>query len=280
MRRLLAQGAALCARRSRQQCEIAAAAALLHPAELAPPHSPPQWRWRRSVATSPAPFAAAAAAPPLRRDPRFSELTPADVDHFRSILGDRGVVTDEHALEPYNADWLGKYKGRARLALRPATTAQVAAVLKHCSARRLAVVPQGGNTGLVGGGVPAFDEVVLSLAAMDRVLSLDAASGALVAQAGCVLQALDERAARDGLLVPLDLGAKGSCRIGGNVSTNAGGLRLVRYGSLHGSVLGVEAVLADGTVLDLLSTLRKDNTGYDLKQLFIGSEGSLGEHFC
>eukprot|EP00798_Chlamydomonas_sp_ICE-L_P023699 gene23699-9240_t len=140
---------------------------------------------------------------------------------------------------------------------------------------RLAIVPQGGNTGLVGGGVPVFDEVVLNTTNMNKVISFDTISGTLTCQAGCVLQALDEHAAKSGYLMPLDLGAKGSCQIGGNVSTNAGGLRLLRYGSLHGSVLGVEVVLADGTVVDLLRTLRKDNTGYDLKQLFIGAEGSL-----
>lgn len=136
--------------------------------------------------------------------------------------------------------------------------------------------PQGGNTGLVGGSVPVFDEVVLSLSNMARVVSVDAVGGTVVAQAGCILQALDAQLAAAGLMMPLDLGAKGSCQLGGNVSTNAGGLRLLRYGSLHGSVLGLEVVLADGRVLDLLRALRKDNTGYDLKQLFIGAEGTLG----
>ncbi|CAM9571573.1 unnamed protein product [Phaeothamnion confervicola] len=156
------------------------------------------------------------------------------------------------------------------------STEEVSAVLRHCNERRLAVVPQGGNTGLVGGSVPVRDEVVLSLRRMDAIESLDEASGVLVCQAGCVLEALDTWLAERGFMMPLDLGAKGSCQIGGNVSTNAGGLRLLRYGSLHGTVLGLEVVLADGTVLDLMSTSRKDNTGYDLKQLFIGAEGTLG----
>jgi len=167
---------------------------------------------------------------------------------------------------------MGKYQGAAQVALRPRSTEQVSAVLAHCSARRLAVVPQGGNTGLVGGSVPVFDEVVLSTSAMNKILAFDPVAGAVTCQAGCVLQALDDYVAERDHAVPLDLGAKGSCHVGGNVATNAGGLRLLRYGSLHGSVLGLEAVLADGTVLDTLSTLRKDNTGYDLKQLFIGSE--------
>jgi len=137
-------------------------------------------------------------------------------------------------------------------------------------------VPQGGNTGLVGGSIPVFDEVILSTARMNQIISFDEVSGILVCEAGCVLENLDNYLAERGFMMPLDLGAKGSCHIGGNASTNAGGLRYIRYGSLHGNILGLEAVLADGTVLDCLNTLRKDNTGYDLKQLFIGGEGTLG----
>jgi D-2-hydroxyglutarate dehydrogenase len=173
-------------------------------------------------------------------------------------------------------DWIGKYRGQATVALRPQTTDQVSRVLRHCNARSLAVCPQGGNTGLVGGSVPVFDEVVLSTSRMRQIMDVDPDAGAIVAQAGVTLQELDEAAAQRGMIFPLDLGAKGSCMLGGNLSTNAGGLRYLRYGSLRGSVLGLEAVLADGTVLDLLRTLRKDNTGYDLRQLFVGSEGTLG----
>ncbi|KAG2498528.1 hypothetical protein HYH03_003778 [Edaphochlamys debaryana] len=230
----------------------------------------------------------------VQRDPAFSQLSDKDLAFFEQLLGGTsGVVTDSDALEPYNRDWQKKYEGHSRVALRPRTTEQVAEVLRYCSSRRLAVVPQGGNTGLVGGSVPVFDEVVLSTGAMNKILHLDEVSGTLVAQAGCILQALDEAAAARGFMMPLDLGAKGSCQVGGNVSTNAGGLRLVRYGSLHGSVLGLEVALPEpmlpsgpaptpasapggGRVLDLLRTLRKDNTGYDLKQLFIGAEGTLG----
>lgn len=210
------------------------------------------------------------------RDPRFAKLTEADVEHFRGILGAAGVVTDASELAAFNKDWMNRYAGKATVALKPTSTQQVQAVLQHCSRRKLAVVPQGGNTGLVGGSVPVFDEVVLSTSAMSRVLTVDAVAGTVAAQAGVVLEALDDALAPHGLCVPLDLGAKGSCQLGGNVSTNAGGLRLLRYGSLHGSVLGLEVVLADGTVLDLMRGLRKDNTGYDLKQLFIGAEGTLG----
>ncbi|KAL8757111.1 MAG: hypothetical protein Q9184_004305 [Pyrenodesmia sp. 2 TL-2023] len=152
----------------------------------------------------------------------------------------------------------------------------MAGVLKHCNENMLAVVPQGGNSGLVGGSVPVYDEIVISTSRMNRIRSFDATSGTLVVDAGCILEATEEFLHDKGHIFPLDLGAKGSCQIGGNVATNAGGLRLLRYGSLHGNVLGLEAVLPDGTVMDDLTTLRKNNTGYDLKQLFIGGEGTLG----
>lgn len=169
-----------------------------------------------------------------------------------------------------------KYRGQSRLILKPKSTRDVSAILEYCNARRLAVVPQGGNTGLVGGSIPIFDEIVVSLNALSSIRSFDAVSGILVVDAGVVLETADTFLASHQHIFPLDLGAKGSCHVGGNVATNAGGLRLLRYGSLHGTVLGVEAVLPDGTILDDLSTLRKNNTGYDLKQLFIGSEGTLG----
>lgn len=215
----------------------------------------------------------------VTRDPRFTAWTEDDVAHFQRVLPHPGaVLTDADDTAPHRVDWLGKYRAQAprTLVLKPRSTEEVAAVLRHCNARRLAVVPQGGNTGLVGGSVPVFDEIVLSTAALNNVLDFDAVSGILVCEAGCVLESLDAFVAKQGYMMPLDLGAKGTCQIGGNVSANAGGLRLLRYGSLHGTVLGIEAVLADGTVVDCLSTMRKDNTGYDLKQLFIGSEGTLG----
>ncbi|KAF4633275.1 hypothetical protein G7Y89_g4853 [Cudoniella acicularis] len=138
------------------------------------------------------------------------------------------------------------------------------------------VVPQGGNTGLVGGSVPVFDEIVINMSRMNEIRSFDEVSGTLVVDAGCILEVVDGYLKEKNHIFPLDLGAKGSCHIGGNVATNAGGLRLLRYGSLHGNVLGIEAVLPDGTVVDDLSKLRKNNTGYDLKQLFIGAEGTIG----
>ncbi|XP_074547787.1 D-2-hydroxyglutarate dehydrogenase, mitochondrial [Halichoeres trimaculatus] len=213
------------------------------------------------------------AAPPERRP--FSRITPEDLAFFREILP-RGTITDPDLLESSNVDWLKSVRGYGEVLLRPQTTEEVSQILQYCNSRNLAVNPQGGNTGLVGGSVPVYDEIILSTALMNNILTFDSISGILTCQAGCVLENLSLYLEEKDFIMPLDLGAKGSCQIGGNVATNAGGLRLLRYGSLHGTVLGLEVVLADGRVLDCLATLRKDNTGYDLKQLFIGSEGTLG----
>ncbi len=221
--------------------------------------------------------------PELKRDPRFSEVTGEHVAYFRRLLGSESAVVDgvtrelaADDLEPYNGDWMRKYRGHCRLVLRPGSAEEVGKILKYCNDNMLAVVPQGGNTGLVGGSVPVFDEIVVSTSRMNRIRYFDDVSGVLVVDAGVVLEVADQFLAEKGYIFPLDLGAKGSCHVGGNVSTNAGGLRLLRYGSLHGSVLGIEAVLPDGTILHDLSKLRKDNTGYDLKHLFIGGEGTIG----
>ena len=211
----------------------------------------------------------------VARDTRFSSTTETDVQFFRSVLGDSHVVTGPDVTR-YNRDWLGQYIGSSSVALRPRTTEEVSAVLRYCHQRNLAVVPHGGNTGLAGGSVPVHDEVVISLQRMSDVVHVDPDAGVATVQAGVTLQQLDDALAPHSLCVPLDLGVKATCQLGGNVSTNAGGLRFIRYGSLHGSVVGLEVVLADGTVLDLLSSMRKDNTGLDLKQLFIGAEGTLG----
>lgn len=223
------------------------------------------------------------AYPSLKRKPSFAEITPAHVQHFKDLLGAPAAVIDgvnnadaADDIEPYNRDWMKKYRGHTRLVLRPANTAQVSQILQYCNENKLAVVPQGGNTGLVGGGVPVFDEIVVNLGRMNNVRSFDENSGVLVADAGVILEVAEKYLAEKNHVFPLDLGAKGSCQLGGNVATNAGGLRLLRYGSLHGTVLGVEAVLPDGTVVDDLCTLRKNNTGYDLKHLFIGAEGTIG----
>ncbi|KAM3370192.1 hypothetical protein ACQJBY_017840 [Aegilops geniculata] len=216
------------------------------------------------------------AAEPIQRNPDYSVLNSDDVSYFKSILGDNGVVQDKDRVAVANVDWMGKYKGSSQLLLLPKSTNEVSKVLAYCDSRRLAVVPQGGNTGLVGGSVPVHDEVIVNLGGMDKIISFDNVNGILTCEAGGVLENLSTFVENEGFIMPLDLGAKGSCQIGGNISTNAGGLRFIRYGSLHGNVLGLEVVLANGTVLDMLTTLRKDNTGYDLKHLFVGSEGSLG----
>jgi FAD/FMN-containing dehydrogenase len=220
--------------------------------------------------------------PELKRDPKYAQISEADVKFFKGLLGSESAIIDgvtrdaTDDIEPFNADWMRKYKGHAKLVLKPGSTEEVSQVLKYCNDRMLAVVPQGGNTGLVGGSVPVFDEVVINMSRMNQIRSFDEVSGALVVDAGCILEVTDNFLKEKNHIFPLDLGAKGSCQIGGNVATNAGGLRLLRYGSLHGNVLGIEAVLPDGTIVDDLSKLRKNNTGYDLKQLFIGGEGTIG----
>jgi FAD/FMN-containing dehydrogenase len=210
------------------------------------------------------------------RDPRFSKVEASDVAVWREMIGAANVLDDPARVEPFNYDWFKDYKGDGTVVLTPTTTEEVAAVVKHCAQRRLAVVPQGGNTGFVGGAVPVFDEVVISMKKMNKVIEVDDLAGTIKCQAGCVLETLDLRLREHGLMMPVDLGAKGSCFIGGNVSTAAGGVRFMRYGSMHGNTLGLKAVLPNGEILNVMNTLKKDNTGYDLKQLFIGAEGTLG----
>jgi len=170
------------------------------------------------------------------------------------------VLLDDDAA-PYNVDWINKYRGQGRVVLRPKTVEQVSELMKYCYNHNIPVVPQGGNTGLVGGSVPLFNEVVLSLQSLNNIRDFNPASGVLTLDAGVILETADSYLSERGHLFPLDLGAKGSCCVGGNVATNAGGLRLLRYGSLHGTVLGLEVVLPDGTILGSLNGLRKDNTG-------------------
>lgn len=220
--------------------------------------------------------------PDIKRNPRFSEIRGDHVKYFKEVLGTDSAIIDgvtkdsEDDIEPFNSDWMRKYRGHAKLVLKPGSTEEVSKILKYCNDNMLAVVPQGGNSGLVGGSVPVFDEIVINMSRMNKIRFFDEVSGILVADAGCILEVVDGYLADRGYIFPLDLGAKGSCHIGGNVATNAGGLRLLRYGSLHGNVLGIEAVLPDGTIVDDLSKMRKNNTGYDLKQLFIGAEGTIG----
>jgi FAD/FMN-containing dehydrogenase len=194
------------------------------------------------------------------------------------IVGARNVLTDPAQTKPYFTDWRRQYSAPAECVVRPAATAEVAAVVALCAREEVAVVAQGGNTGLVGGSVPTGTrrEIVLSLARMNRIRSLDPLNDTITVEAGCVLAAVQKAAGDAGRLFPLSLAAEGSCQIGGNLSTNAGGVNVLRYGTAREQVLGLEVVLADGRVWDGLRALRKDNTGYDLKQLFLGAEGTLG----
>jgi FAD/FMN-containing dehydrogenase len=207
------------------------------------------------------------AAPPL----------PADlIEKFRNIVGDKYAVTDAAEIAPYVTEERDLFKGRSPLVLRPASTAEVAAICRLASEHRIALVPQGGNTGLVGGQTPHHGEVVVSLKRMDRIREVDTASNTMTCEAGVVLQVAQQRAAEVDRLFPLSLAAEGSCTIGGNLSTNAGGTAALAYGVAREMALGLEVVLADGRVLNALSKLKKDNTGYDLRNLFIGAEGTLG----
>ena len=226
-------------------------------------------------------IASAGGKRPLARDARFARLNAEHIEYFTSTLGLSGVLdgtTSDRTSElaGLNEDWMRRYRGNSQLVLRPRDTLQVSQILAYCNTNNLAVVPQGGNTGLVGGSVPVFDEIIVSLSNMKRIRDFNQVSGVLTVDAGVVLETAHSFLAERQHIFPLDLGAKGSCHIGGNVSTNAGGLRLLRYGSLHGNVLGLEAVLPNGTILNDLSGLRKNNTGYELKHLFIGGEGTLG----
>ena len=203
---------------------------------------------------------------------------PNVLSRLRELLDPRHVVTDADALAPRLIDWRRKYTGAAQALVKPGTTEEVAAVVGACAETGTPIVPQGGHTGLVGGSTPDLDgrAVILSTERLTRIRDVDPLNNTMTVEAGCVLQTLQEAAARHDRLFPLSLAAEGTCRIGGNLATNAGGLNVLRYGNARDQVLGLEVVLPDGQVWDGLRTLRKDNTGYDLKQLFVGAEGTLG----
>jgi FAD/FMN-containing dehydrogenase len=199
-------------------------------------------------------------------------------DELGAIVGAANVLTEPDDTKAYFTDWRRQYSAAAECVVRPASTAEVAGIVTLCASREVAVVPQGGNTGLCGGSVPSGTrrEIVLSLSRMNRIRELDALNDTVTVEAGCVLAAVQKAADDAGRLFPLSLAAEGSCQIGGNLSTNAGGVNVLRYGTAREQALGLEVVLPDGRVWHGLRGLRKDNTGYDLKQLFLGAEGTLG----
>ena len=197
---------------------------------------------------------------------------------LRKCLGPEHVLTDASSMAPYVTDWRRRYQAKPLAVVRPGSTAEVSALVRACASARVAMVPQGGNTGLCGGATAdrSGHQVVVSLTRMNRVRAVDTKNDTMTVEAGCVLHALQQVAASSHRLFPLSLASQGSCVIGGNLSTNAGGTGVLRYGNTRELTLGLEVVLASGEVLDALRGLRKDNTGYDLKHLFIGAEGTLG----
>ncbi|TWB98121.1 4-phosphoerythronate dehydrogenase (FAD-dependent) [Bradyrhizobium macuxiense] len=203
-------------------------------------------------------------------------LPPELLEKFRAIVGAKYAVTDAADIQPYVTEERDLFHGRSPLVLRPGSTTEVAAICKLASEHRIALVPQGGNTGLVGGQTPHNGEVVVSLRRLDKIRDIDVESNTMTCEAGVVLQIAQQKAADVDRLFPLSLGAEGSCTIGGNLSTNAGGTGALAYGVAREMALGLEVVLADGRVLNALSKLKKDNTGYNLHNLFIGAEGTLG----
>jgi D-lactate dehydrogenase (cytochrome) len=198
------------------------------------------------------------------------------LNRLRAILDDKGLVTASSEAEPYLTESRGRYRSEASVIARPVDTDQVAAIVHACSDEKVSLVPQGGNTGLCGGAVAGARQLILSLERLDRVRDLDLANNTITVESGCILANLQQQALSANRYFPLSLGAEGSCQIGGNLATNAGGVNVLRYGNAREQVLGIEAVMPSGEVLSDLNGLRKNNTGYDLKQLLIGSEGTLG----
>ena len=198
------------------------------------------------------------------------------LDRLARIVGGKHLVTGGDKLRPYTEELRGRYSSACRAVVLPADFAQVAEVVKCCAAAGVSIVPQGGNTGAMGGAVARASQVILNLARMNRISQVDPVNDTMRVEAGCILANVQAAAAAVGRFFPLSLGAQGSCQIGGNLATNAGGINVLRYGNTRDLVLGVQAVLADGRIWDGLNSLRKNNTGYDLKNLLIGSEGTLG----
>lgn len=211
-------------------------------------------------------------------------MTPSTLtEQLRDLIGAAHVLTEPQDVAAYVEDWRGRYRGEVLAVVQPANTQEVAAVVKACAQAGVSVIPQGGHTSMVGGATPVGARrdngtapVVVTLRRLHRIREIDAVGNTLIAEAGCILQTLQEAADAHGRLYPVTLGAEGSCQIGGNVSTNAGGTGVLKYGNTREQVLGLEVVLPDGRIWDGLRALRKDNTGYNLKHLFIGGEGTLG----
>ena len=203
-------------------------------------------------------------------------ISPQTIVRLKEAVGPKGFSQDPAEIAPHLVEWRSKYQGHTPLLLKPANTAEVSAILAICNQTRTPVVPQGGNTGLVGGQIPLNGEILLNLTRMNAIRKVDGDGMHLIVEAGAILANIQATADGADMYFPLSLASEGSCTIGGNLSTNAGGVNVLRYGNARDLVLGLEVVLADGKVLDLLRTLRKDNTGYDLKHLFVGAEGTLG----
>lgn len=200
------------------------------------------------------------------------------IEKIKQILGERGFIEHKDEMIPFLTEWRGFYTGDALLVVFPENVQMVSDVTKICAEAGISIVPQGGNTSMCGGAVPSSEgnAIVLSMSKMNKILSIDTTNYTMTVEAGCILQNLQEAAKAEDRYFPLSLAAEGSCMIGGNLATNAGGTNVLRYGNARELVLGLEVVLPDGRILDQLTGLRKDNTGYDLKQLFLGSEGTLG----
>ena len=200
------------------------------------------------------------------------------IEELKTIVGPGGWVDDVDALEPHLTEWRGTWRGRTPLMVSPSTAEDVSRIVRRCRAAGVAIVPQGGNTGLCGGAIPdtSGSQILLSLSRMNSIRALSPDDYSVVAEAGCILADLQSAADEAGRFFALSLAAEGSCQIGGNLSTNAGGTNVLRYGTARDQVLGLEVVLPNGEIISSLRTLRKDTAGYDLKQLFIGAEGTLG----
>jgi len=217
----------------------------------------------------------------MRRKDLFNDLDgfkTSMLDPIRAVVGERGIITDQESIQPFTEAWRDNWSGRTPLVVQPANTEELAQVVAICAKTDTPIVPQGGNTGLTGGSQPHADgsEIIISTSRMNKIREVDLDNDTITVEAGCILATIQETARDADRLFPLSLAAEGSCQIGGNIATNAGGVQVLRYGNMRNLVAGLEVVLPDGRIWDGLRGLRKDNAGYDMKQMFIGSEGTLG----